>query len=316
MLQQADDTRVIDDLPSERGAVLSSGTPSEGFRILFATDGSQEAEAAARFLRQLPLPPGSAIEALTVVDAAGWPETPVWYLESGHKWASDTVEQARAELMRRDVDVTMAVRVGARGHEIIHAAEEFDADLLVLAAHELSRLEEFWLGSITRNVARHAACPVLIAREPVHHCERVVLAVDESEHSSQAADFVARLPLPENTVVTVLHVARPYQPFPGLVPSDPVGFQREVETVRRKRHQAGAALVEQVARRLETAGKRVTTSVQTGDPATEVLRQVTDQNADLVVMGARGVSLLRGLVIGSVADRLLENAPCSVILVR
>jgi nucleotide-binding universal stress UspA family protein len=316
MVQGTDDVCVIDDLASEREAELHSGTPSEGFRILFATDGSQEAEAAARFLRQLLLPPASAIEVLTVVDAAGWPETPVWYLESGHKWASETVKEARAHLLRKDVDVSTAVRVGARGHEIIHAAEEFEADLLALAAHELSRLEEFWLGSITRNVARHAGCPVLIAREPVHHLERIVLAVDESEHSSQAADFVARLPLPVNTEIAVLHVIRPYHPFPGLTPSDLSGFQREVETVRRKRLQAGEALVEQVARRLEAAGKRVTTSVQAGDPATEVLKQVTVQNADLVVMGARGVSLLRGLVIGSVADRLLENAPCSVILVR
>jgi nucleotide-binding universal stress UspA family protein len=54
----------------------------------------------------------------------------------------------------------------------------------------------------------------------------------------------------------------------------------------------------------------------TGDPATEILRVAEERNADLVVAGARGVSLIERLLVGSVADRLLKEAPCSVLIVH
>ena len=63
-----------------------------------------------------------------------------------------------------------------------------------------------------------------------------------------------------------------------------------------------------------------------GDPAQEILKlgaepePVTsakpEVEADLIIAGARGVSLLERLTVGSVADRLLKHAPCSVLLVR
>jgi nucleotide-binding universal stress UspA family protein len=285
-------------------------------RILFATDGSEEADDAGRFIRRLPLPPGSAIRVVSVVDAMGWPETPAWYLESGREWGLKTVEQARAALSREDVEVSAALRYGARAAEIIQAADEFNADVLALASQRLSRLEAFWLGAITRGVARHAHCPVLVARDLERPLRRVVLAVDESAHSRAAADFMARFPLPAEAEVEVVNVVRPYQPFPGLVPSDPTGFQREVEEVRRRLYAAGSELVEQLSRRIAGAGKQVTTSVREGDPAEEVLRLGEEREADLIVAGARGVSMIRGLLMGSVADRLLESAGCSLLLVR
>lgn len=294
----------------------SSEAPRQALRILFATDGTDAAEAAGRFIKRLPLPPGSAVQIVSVVDVMGWPETPAWYLESGREWGVKTLEHARDALDLRELDVHVALRFGPRASEILHAAAEFHADVLALAAHRLSRMEAFWLGTITRTVAKHAHCPVLIAREPAHNLKRVVLAVDESAHSTEAADFVARLPLPAETEIVVVHVVRPYQPFPGLVPSDPTGFQREVETVRRKLHADGGELVERVSRRLEASGKRATTLVQEGDPAEEIVKLSAARNADLIVSGARGVSMIQGLLLGSVADRLLENAHCSVLLVR
>jgi nucleotide-binding universal stress UspA family protein len=111
-------------------------------------------------------------------------------------------------------------------------------------------------------------------------------------------------------------VVRPYHPFPGLAPDDPAGFRREVERIQRERRQAGLELVEQARARLDVAGKRATATVAEGDPAAEVLKMATAMEADLIVAGARGVSLIQGLLIGSLADRLLKTARCSILLVR
>jgi nucleotide-binding universal stress UspA family protein len=56
--------------------------------------------------------------------------------------------------------------------------------------------------------------------------------------------------------------------------------------------------------------------VRTGNPATEILELAERRRADLIVAGARGVSLLEGLLVGSVAERLLREARCSVLIVH
>jgi nucleotide-binding universal stress UspA family protein len=53
-----------------------------------------------------------------------------------------------------------------------------------------------------------------------------------------------------------------------------------------------------------------------GDPADEILRLAEEREADLIVAGARGVSFLERLLVGSVADRLLKYADCSVLIVH
>ena len=67
---------------------------------------------------------------------------------------------------------------------------------------------------------------------------------------------------------------------------------------------------------LEAAWEQASAVVRVGDPADEILHLATEQDADLILCGARGVSLIRGLLVGSVADRLLQSAATSVLIVH
>jgi nucleotide-binding universal stress UspA family protein len=53
-----------------------------------------------------------------------------------------------------------------------------------------------------------------------------------------------------------------------------------------------------------------------GDPATEIVRYCRDANMDLVVMGTHGRTGLERLLLGSVAEKVLRDAPCSVLVVK
>lgn len=53
-----------------------------------------------------------------------------------------------------------------------------------------------------------------------------------------------------------------------------------------------------------------------GDPATEIVRYTADSNIDLVVMGTHGRTGLERLLMGSVAEKVLRDAPCSVLVVK
>jgi nucleotide-binding universal stress UspA family protein len=60
----------------------------------------------------------------------------------------------------------------------------------------------------------------------------------------------------------------------------------------------------------------VTRLYRSGDPAGEILRAAREGKSDLVVIGARGLGRLGGLILGSVSVRVLHAAPCPVLVVR
>jgi nucleotide-binding universal stress UspA family protein len=297
-------------------------------KILIATDGAPDAAAALESLAALPLPPGSAVHVVSVVTDPRVPVGPFgeppfasWEAleelhEAERRAAAEAVEEAAARLAREGVAVTSAVRVGGAAHEILQAAAESGAELVVLGGNELTAVEEFFLGSVARNVAKHADRPVLIARAPRHGLKRVVLAVDGSEHAARATAFVARLPLPPETEVQAVHVVRPYRPHRSLLAREGDRHAETVEELRRQYYEAAAELVEGARSELEAAGKRAAAAIGEGDPTREILGFAAAGEADLIVAGARGVSVIQGLLVGNVADRLLKSAPGSVLLVH
>jgi nucleotide-binding universal stress UspA family protein len=291
-------------------------------RVLMATDGSKEAVAACRFLSMLPLTPGSAIQVASVVTDRLFPGYEVYWtladqvLRAERDRAERVAQVAAETLAREGIEVTTAVRSGTPAREILQAAEEFDAGMVVLGSKGLTGLEGFLLGSVARTVAKRCERPVLVARAPRSDLREVILAVDGSDHAAHAVQFGACLPLPEGARRTLVHVVRPFRSYPDYLYLDPEEHQTAVQEVRRKQDEIGAGVLGEARQRLAAWGARAETELLVGDPATEILRLARDRNADLIVAGARGVTLIEGLLMGSVADRLLKDAPCSVLIVH
>jgi nucleotide-binding universal stress UspA family protein len=252
---------------------------------------------------------------LTVGTDLEW-QVPTWVKAAEHEWGRKVTRQATGALAREGVKVTAEMRTGAPAREIISAAEEIQADLIVVGSQGLSGVSRFLLGSVSNNVARHAGRPVLVGRPAHHHLRHLVLAVDESRHATEAAAFLARLPVPADTEITIVQVVRPFIPYGGMVPTDPSYMLQLEEQVRAQRVAEAEKRVGAVLEQLRAAGKRASSVVRVGNPAAEILAVAGACQADLIVAGARGASLIKGLVVGSVADHLVKCAPCSVLLVH
>ena len=69
-------------------------------------------------------------------------------------------------------------------------------------------------------------------------------------------------------------------------------------------------------RRFVEAGFTVEKHTREGDPAHVIIDVATEQDADLIVVGARGTTGLRRFMLGSVSSKLAHHAPCSVLIVR
>jgi nucleotide-binding universal stress UspA family protein len=97
-------------------------------------------------------------------------------------------------------------------------------------------------------------------------------------------------------------------PLPGSGPSHQEVEERVLEDAARA--------LEALADRVERASIGVERAVYMGSPAEIICAQATARSADLIVMGTRGRTGLRHVLLGSVAERTVAHAPCPVLTVR
>jgi nucleotide-binding universal stress UspA family protein len=135
---------------------------------------------------------------------------------------------------------------------------------------------------------------------------RLLLAIDGSKESEAATHSVIAQCKPQETQVKVLNVVDLAIPIPT---SDAAGFREES-----LRH--GQELVHHAEEELKRAGYAVQTAVEEGDPKSKILDQAARWNAELIVMGSHGRKGLDRFLMGSVAEGVARNAPCSVEIVR
>lgn len=88
------------------------------------------------------------------------------------KQASDSCQSRLEKLVRCRVDPSVKsevrVKIGRPVDEIVNAAKDFEADLIIMSTHGYTGLKHAFLGSTTENVVRYAPCPVLTLREHEH----------------------------------------------------------------------------------------------------------------------------------------------------
>lgn len=144
---------------------------------------------------------------------------------------------------------------------------------------------------------------------------RLLVAVDGSPTSAATLDEVAARPWPSGSqieVVTVIHSPVPVFPDPAFSMA-----ALHAEQERRQAHDA-PALLEAAVGRLRSSSSEVSVSskVLEGDPAEAIVGEAQRLHADEIFLGSHGHGpLWRGLM-GSVAQRVVAHAPCSVQVVR
>jgi len=288
-------------------------------RVLFATDGSKDARAAAAYLKELPLPPATTVRIVVAVTLPGFSlEEPAIreFKRSVLEEARDLADEARAVLVRRELSVETDVVVGDPRAEIVRLADEWRADLIVLGARGLGRIKRLLLGSVSLAVARHASCPVLVVKGRPRKLTSVLVAMDGSEDSFRAARFLQSLVLPRRTKVRLLSVVEPLRyptTAPGAVRGQLLRMIKEVEAERRGELDK---VLERAAAQLDDKLTRVTRSTPTGAPADEIMAAANDYDTDLVVVGARGRGGMARLLLGSVSEKVLRDARCPVLIVK
>lgn len=287
------------------------------FTVLAATDGSAEGSAAVGVAASFPWPRGARARGVVArgsipaeLPAAAWP-----VIDEGLERIAGA---ARRALGRRWPHAEVAVVSRSPVDAILAEARRARARVIVVGARGHGVFSRLLLGSVSRGVVRHAACAVLVVKRRPRAVGRVVVGLDGSAHSRHAVALLAGLEPPASGLATLVRVVEPLRlPSMGLLPGSARSLVAGQVAALQARHVAAARReVEAAARRLRRAGWKARAQVREGLPVPELLAAARGTRADLVVVGARGVGGIERLLLGSVAERLLDRSPVSVLVVR
>jgi len=287
--------------------------------FLVAVDGSEHSLAAVRWVTQM----GSAGARLrcTLLNV----QKPIMSGEVGtiapasialherERSATEILEQAAAVMRANAVPFEMEEQMDDAATAIIARAEALGCDAIVVARRGLGVIRAALLGSVSTEVVRRSSIPVIIVRTVDGATQavplRLLLAADGSESAMRAATFASRLAGWCHGEVHVLHVA-PVLSVAGSIfgPSEKL-----IEHWSGKHAEEALAGARGV---LDRARVTYTEHVVAGDDIRSAILEAARENAcGIIVMGTRGLGPVTGLLLGSVAQRVLEHAPSTVAAV-
>jgi len=190
------------------------------------------------------------------------------------------------------------------------AARDVGADLVIAARHGEHRLDERLLGSTTERLVRHAPCSVLVVhparRDRVELMKHVMVGTDFSSPSHQAMAMAKGIGGIFEAWITLVHV---WDIVPTELLEEPLEagegphdlLERKLNEVRHE--QLGEASTEGLL-------------IRDKSPVTTLCDEAGDREVDLLVVGTHGRTGLGRLLLGSVAERVVRHAPCSVLVTR
>lgn len=269
-------------------------------RVVVASDFSDHARSAMLRAATLPLAKEAKILLLHVAASPG-------------SRAAELLEQEERMLGQSAHGATIAARfvVGDPSREIIRAAREHGADLTIVGAHSRRGVVP-GLGGVARSVVRRGSTPVLVVRARAERpYARPLVGLDLSDVSNLVLQ-TARSVVGAATPVAIVHAY--HVPFEGYIATssskaDLAAFQRHYRAEAR-RHLA-AILV-----RVGAPSPRYEMTVRQGEPCTVIASEIARRSSDLVVVGTHGRTGVSRFFLGSVAQWMLENAPCDVLVGR
>lgn len=234
-------------------------------------------------------------------------ETPGWYVEQ------NPLQVATRRLARdagtEDVNAAVRVEQGHAGRNLLRVAEEEGCSLVVTGVARHEAFGRMVLGSTVDWLVRHSQLPVLVVRERARSAYRSLVAASDWSPSSKHALESTTGVFPESAV-SILHGFD--VPFLGMLESS------RDSAIGQTREQAladGRAFMNELTMPVG-AGDLPRLVVEHGDPARLLRLYAQQYDIDLAVVGTHGRSALFDVVIGSVAKRILEQAPIDVLIVR
>jgi len=172
------------------------------------------------------------------------------------------------------------------------------------------------MGTVATACVRHAHCPVLLIRDTMGGgFKNVAACADFSPTSLEAVDQAARICTQDHAALHAVHVFQPLWQdftFPASMPVSTPDFHKQYQQTLLRRLKEWAS---KLGHPLEYV-KPSYAAVEYPGHRTGIVDYAKSNGIDLLVLGTRGKTNMRDVLLGSTAEKVLRDAPCSVLAVR
>ena len=272
-------------------------------KILAPLDGTEIAEAGLLWAEHAAQRSGASIHLLSVVDPSQ-PEAGVRLKE-----AEAYLQSRRDQLKKKGLTVKMEVAGGEPAQTILERAES--VDLTVVASGTVRWL----ISAVLDRVLERMTHPLVVVRAsstPVTappSMDKILVAVDQSNYSSDILPVVQELAKALSASITVCHAVAPIL--------DEYGQPALAHTAGASASlQEANSFVAKVAEQLQREGIEVETVVAVGDPPGQIVRTAQRSGAGLIALTTRGRDHLDSRLVGSTANAVLHSTRLPCLLTR
>lgn len=270
--------------------------PAKLEKLLVCTDGSADSQGALAGTLALAQSCGSKIYILQILEfnpelEAAAPEIVARREAQVH----DYLKRCKTEAERLEIPLEVRVRRAEAAYAgIVEEADKIKPDIIIMGRRGRSRLFRLMMGNVTARVIGYSPFNVLVVPKGVPlEFRRILVASDGSPHSYAAWDEALYITRRVGAQLIGLSVARD---------------ESEMETAH--------SIVQRLKKEADYAGVALETLVLQGRPYEAIVQAARDKQADLIVMGALGMTGLTSLLMGSVTERVIAQAPCAVMVVK
>ena len=202
--------------------------------------------------------------------------------------------------------------------EICRLARELPADLIITPTHGRTGLKHVFLGSTAERIVQHSPCPVLVARQTKKQPKNrvrssintILVPVDFSDcsleglnHAIQWAEkFVAKIFVLNVVDLGISFTGNEYGPY-------------DLSKYREMARQEAERRMREFVRAAKFGRVPFETAIRTGSSVEEISAFAESHDVDLIITSTHGWTGLKHILIGSVAEQMVRQAPCPVLVV-
>ncbi|MFZ7137314.1 MAG: universal stress protein [archaeon] len=145
--------------------------------------------------------------------------------------------------------------------------------------------------------------------------EKILVAVDGSELSYKSVDYALDLAQKYSAEVKIITVID--APSDTLVAQASTFAPQSIKDYEKKLEKAHEQILFKAIQKAKLTPKiPVTKEILEGHPAEKIIETTKKESVDLIIMGSRGLGGLKEFILGSVSDKVADEAPCPVLIIK
>jgi nucleotide-binding universal stress UspA family protein len=224
------------------------------------------------------------------------------------------LEYLSEDLRQRGIQASYAVLTGPAAETINQFINQEGFDLVVFSNHGRNGFQRRMLGNVATQLVQTVSKPVLLIRHPqgaspsTTGIQRLLVTLDGSEFSERVLPYVKAVSRSDSEVLLLRVPQVPEAHLYGAV-------IEEIQQLRLEAEEQAYVYLAKVVADLQEEGIEASPLVKGSRPAKTIVSVAKEKKVDMIMLATHGRGEIERLFLGSVADRVVHQAPCPVFLV-